>query len=57
MEEKELNVSFYKAGGGVSTRINLPKKWTKDMEIVEDDKTIIMTYDEEKKTITISKKK
>lgn len=57
MEEKELNVSFYKAGGGVSTRINLPKKWTKDMEILEDDKTIIMTYDEEKKTITISKKK
>lgn len=57
MEKKELNISFYKAGSGVSSRINLPKKWINDMELNENEKTVEVVYDEEKKSITIIKKK
>lgn len=57
MEKKELNISFYKAGNGISSRINLPKKWINDMEINEKEKTVEVVYNEEKKSITIIKKK
>ncbi len=57
MEKRDLNVSFYKAGNGISTRISLPKKWINDMELTEDCREVELIYDEEKKTITISKKK
>lgn len=57
MEKRDLNVSFYKAGNGISTRISLPKKWINDMELTEDVREVELVYDEEKKTITISKKK
>ncbi|MGL5950302.1 MAG: AbrB/MazE/SpoVT family DNA-binding domain-containing protein [Cetobacterium sp.] len=56
MESKELNISFYKAGNGVSARINLPKKWIVDMGLKPEDKSVEVCYDEETKIITIKKK-
>ena len=57
MEKRELNVSFYSAGGGRGTRITLPKPWLLKMGVTEDEKAIELIYDEETQTITICKKK
>lgn len=56
MEKKELNISFYKAGSGVSARINLPKKWINDMNLNPEDKNVEVSYNEKTKTISIKKK-
>ena len=56
MEKRDLNISFYKAGnGGISTRINLPKKWVEKIGVSNEEIELIL--DEEKQTITIMKKK
>lgn len=58
MEKRELNISFYKSGnGGISSRLAIPIKWIKDMELNQNDKTVEVYYDEETKVITIQKKK
>jgi len=56
MEKRDANVSFYKAGNGIGTRITLPMPWLRDMEVTAEDKQIELTYDETTKTITIKKK-
>ena len=56
MERKDRNLSFYKAGGGIAVRINLPKEWINDMKLTANDKSVEMIYDKEKKTITIKKR-
>lgn len=56
MESKELNISFYKAGSGISARVNLPKKWIVDMGLSPENKNVEVIYDEETKTISIKKK-
>ena len=57
MEKRDLNITFYKAGnGGISTRINLPKKWVEKLGATIDDKSVEVMFDEEKKAIVISKK-
>ena len=55
MEKKKRNISFYKAGGGVSTRINLPKEWINEMGLTTENKEVELIYDKEKQTITIKK--
>lgn len=58
MEKRDLNISFYKAGnGGISTKMNLPKKWIEKMGISQNDRGVEVIFDEEKKIITIIKKK
>lgn len=58
MEKRELNISFYKSGAGsISTRLAIPMKWLKDMEISQDNRSVEAVYDEEKKVIFIQKKK
>ena len=58
MEKRDLNISFYKAGnGGISTRINLPKKWVEKIGVSNEERGIKLILDEEKQTITIMKKK
>ena len=58
MEKRVLNISFYKSGnGGISSRLSIPIKWIKDMELIQDDKSVEVYYDEVTKTITIQKKK
>lgn len=58
MEKRDLNISFYKAGnGGISTKMNLPKKWIEKMGITPEDRGVEVIFDEEEQTITIIKKK
>lgn len=57
MEKRDLNVSFYKAGGVLSTRINLPIPWVRKLNITPTDRKIELCFDEEKALITLSKKK
>ncbi len=58
MEKRELNISFYKAGNnGISTKMNLPKKWVENMGISPENRAVEVSYDEKKKTIIIKKKK
>ena len=53
--ERTLNVMFQKSGSGsVSTRISLPKEWINDMGLTAENRQVIATFDEEKKTICIS---
>ena len=56
MEKRDLNVSFYKAGNGVSARLNLPKKWMNSMNITPEEKQITLEFDEEKQIIILKKK-
>lgn len=60
MIEKVLNVAITKCYGNAdenSTRgkFNIPKKIINDMGITEDDRTVILRYDEEKKELLIKK--
>ncbi len=57
MEERILNISFNKAGSGsITKRITLPSSILKKMGIDENNKQIILIYDENKKEIIIRKK-
>ena len=58
MEKKrELNISFGKSGkGSISPRLNIPKKFLDVLEITQENRSIILELDEEKKVITITKK-
>lgn len=59
--EKEYKVLFHANGGrtGTTTKISLPKSWVNDMGIScesEESRKVILTYDEDTKTIKISPK-
>ena len=52
MESRQLNVTFNKAGSGsITTRLTLPKKWFDTMEINQDERGVIATFDGEEITI------
>lgn len=60
MEQKDLKVSFCKAGGNasknaVSPKLNLPIAWIREMGINPEDREITITFDGKK--IIIEKKK
>lgn len=63
MEKKDgykINVSIRPAGGNASKSavrgsINIPKDIIKDMRLTTDDCGIIITYDDNKKEMTIRK--
>ena len=56
-ETRELNVMFAKSGSGSkTTRLTIPMKWVKDMNITEDDRNVEVTFNKDDKTITIKKK-
>ncbi|MGK4197940.1 AbrB/MazE/SpoVT family DNA-binding domain-containing protein [Fusobacterium sp. HC1336] len=57
MEKRNLNISFYKAGGTLATRLNVPIPWVKKLGITPEEKGIEMIFDEEKEEIIIRKKK
>lgn len=57
MEKRDLNVSFYKAGDGIGTRITLPKPWLAKLGITQDEREIELILDEEKQQLIICKKK
>lgn len=56
MEKRNLNISFYKAGNGKATRLNIPITWLREMGITENEKEIELVYDKEKKIICIKKR-
>lgn len=57
MEKRDLNISFYKAGGTLATRLNIPIPWVKKMGLTPEEKGIELIFDEKKEEIIIRKKK
>lgn len=56
METRELNVSFYKAGNGTASRLNVPITWLRKLGITQETKEILLMLDEEKNQIIIKKR-
>ena len=56
MDKRNLNISFYKAGNGTSSRLNIPIKWLREMGINENEKSVEVIYDDVEKTICIKKR-
>lgn len=56
MEKRNLNISFYKAGNGKATRVNLPMPWLRKLGITEEQKEVELELDEEKQVIIIKKR-
>lgn len=56
MEKRPLNISFYKAGNGKASRLTIPIPWLRKMGITEEEKAVMLEFDEENKIITIRKK-
>ena len=57
MEKRDLNISFYKAGNnGISTKMNLPKKWVEKLGVTPDDRAVEVIFDEKMRAIVIKKK-
>ena len=57
MDKRDVKVSFGKAGNGIGAKITLPVPWLKDMGVIQDDRNVEMSYNEETHQITISKRK
>lgn len=57
MEERKANVSFPKSGNGIGARIVLSVPLLKKLGITQEDRAVIVTYDEENEVITIRKEK
>lgn len=56
MEERKLKIRFGKSGnGGVNPTMSIPKKWVDSMEISKENNVVIVVFDEETKTIKITK--
>lgn len=56
MEQRKLNVSFSKSGGtagkgGITTKINIPKKWLDIMEVTQENRRVLVTFENGKITI------
>lgn len=57
MEERILNISFNKAGSGsITKRITIPSSILKKMEIDENNRQVLLIYNDDKKEIIIRKK-
>ena len=57
MEKRNLNISFYKAGNnGISTKMNLPKKWVEKIGVTPNDRNVEVILDEENNQIIIKKR-
>ena len=57
MEKRELKISFGKAGTGKSARLVVPIPWLRKLEITENEREVYLILDEEKKRLTIEKRK
>jgi len=57
MEKRILNISFNKAGSGSMTkRLTLPSSILKKMGIDENNRQVLLMYDDDKNEIIIRKK-
>lgn len=57
MEKRDLNISFYKAGGTLATRLNIPIPWIKKLGINPQEREVEVIFDEENEQLIIRKKK
>ncbi len=57
MEERKANISFPKSGNGIGARIVLSVPLLKKLGITQEERAVIVTYDEENEIITIRKEK
>ncbi|WP_427043230.1 hypothetical protein HUW86_09910 [Fusobacterium sp. SB021] len=57
MEERKANISFPKSGNGIGARIVLSVPLLKKLGITQEERAVIVTYDEENGIITIRKEK
>lgn len=52
MEKRKANIMFNKNGNGnLTTRITLPVPWIKDMGLNENNREVLIEYNNEKITI------
>lgn len=56
MEKRITKVSFHKSGNGIGARINLSMPLLKKMGITTDERDVAICYEEDRITITKSKK-
>lgn len=59
-EARNANVVFNKSGGNASknsytSRVIIPSKWTKQMNITAEDRSVIIEFDDETNEIIIRK--
>jgi hypothetical protein len=57
MEERKCNVSFSRAGNGIGARIILSVPLLRKLGITQEEREVIVSYDEENEVITIRKDK
>lgn len=51
-ETRELNITYNKSGSGsISTRISLPKTWIDNMNVTPEDRSVKVTFKNNKITI------
>lgn len=56
MDERILNINFYKSGSGsTSSKVTLPISILRKMGFTEDDRKAKMIYDEKKNQIILKK--
>ena len=60
VEDRIVKVSFNKSGGtakgkAITNRVTIPTKWIKELGITEDDRSVILTYEND--SIVIKKDK
>lgn len=56
MEKRELNISYYKAGNGVASRMNIPITWLRKIGVTPENKTVELILDEENNQLVIKQK-
>ena len=56
MEERNLNISFYKAGNGRASRITIPIPWLRELGINPEEKAIKLIFDKENNQLIIKKR-
>ncbi len=57
MEERILNITFNKSGSGsITKRLTLPSSILKKMGIDENNRQVLLIYNDDKKEIIIRKK-
>ncbi len=56
MEERNLNISFYKAGNGRAARMTIPIPWLRELGINPEEKAIKLIFDKENNQLIIKKR-
>lgn len=54
-EKRKANIIYHKAGNGKSAKLTMPIPWLRDMQITEEEKSVLLEYNEEDKKIIITK--